>query len=118
MTLSLALQPVIIAIDPEPDRVVTDPMRSGFADAISVPASRWVIEPILDPDGERGYIIMPASGDDADGPTLAIWEIGSSFRIDEVRWDTYRTVAQCLTSADVLTEIERRTGVENWAQIH
>jgi len=118
MIPSLALQPVMIAIDAEPERVVTGPVRSGFADAISVPAGRWVIEPILDPDGERGYIIMPASGDDADGPTLAIWESGSSFRIDEARWDTYRTVAQCLTSADVLTEIERRTGVENWAHIN
>jgi len=71
----------------------------------------------VEPDGERGYIIMPASGDDADGPTFAIWEIGSSFRIDETRWDIYRTVAQCLTSADVLTEIERRTGIQNWAHI-
>lgn len=113
MTPLLALQPVIVPIDPQSELV--GPL--GIADAISSPVARWVIEPIVEPDGERGYIIMPASGDDADGPTFAIWEVGSSFRIDETRWDTYRTVAQCLTSADVLTEIERRAGIQNWAHI-
>lgn len=100
-------------IDPQSEQIGS----SGFADAISSLAGRWVIEPIVEPDGERGYIIMPASGDDADGPTFAIWEVESSFRIDETRWDTYRTVAQCLTSADVLAAIERRTGMQDWARI-
>jgi len=113
MTPLLALQPVTMRIDPQSERTGLP----GFADAISSLAGRWVIEPIVEPDGERGYIVMPASGDDADGPTFAIWEVGSSFRLDETRWDTYRTVAQCLTSADVLTEIERRTGIQEWAHI-
>jgi len=113
MTPLLALQPAITPIDPQSARIGPP----GLADAISCLAGRWVIEPIVEPDGERGYIIMPASGDDADGPTFAIWEIGPSFRIDETRWDIYRTVAQCLTSADVMTEIERRTGIQNWAHI-
>jgi hypothetical protein len=116
MTPSLAMQPVIVPIESGSERA--GPPQSGFADAVSSSVGRWVIEPIVEPDGERGYIIMPASGNDADGPTFAIWEVGSSFRIDETRWDSYRTVAQCLTLADVLTEIERRTGIQSWGHIN
>ncbi len=73
-------------------------------------------ETIITPELDRGYIILPASGDDADGPTFAIWPTGSSFQVDELRWDVYRTIACCLTFADVLVEIGRRLDLHSTAR--
>ena len=117
MTPLFATQPAVVPIDPGSKKFGLQP-QSSFADTVSPPVGRWVIEPIVAPDREPGFIIMPASGNDADGPTFVVWEIGSSFKIDETRWDSYETVAQCLTSADALTEIERRTGIQSWAHIN
>jgi len=68
----------------------------------------WVIERVVEPEGDEGIVVMPASGDDLDGPTLAIWGHNGSFRVDELRADTYRTVAHCTTMADGLAEVMHR----------
>jgi hypothetical protein len=69
---------------------------------------QWLVERIVEPEGDEGIVIMPASGDDPDGPTLVIWEHEGSYRVDELQWDTYRTVAHCTTLADGLAEVRRR----------
>ena len=83
MTPLFATRPVVIPIYAGFERFGLQP-QSSFSD-VSPPVGRWVIEPIVAPDGEQGFIIMPASGNDADGPTFVVWEVGSSFQIDETR---------------------------------
>jgi len=68
----------------------------------------WAIERIVEPEGDEGIVIMPESADGLDGPILVIWQHEGSHRVDELRWDTYRTVAHCATLADGLTEVVRR----------
>jgi hypothetical protein len=51
---------------------------------------------------------MPESGDDADGPTLVVWLLETSFRLDEVRWDACETVLITECVATVLQEIRQR----------
>jgi hypothetical protein len=51
---------------------------------------------------------MPESGDDADGPTMVVWLLETSFRLDEVRWDACATVLHTECVATVLEEIRRR----------
>jgi hypothetical protein len=68
----------------------------------------WTIESIREPGGDRGIVIMPASADDTDGPTLAVWLLETSFRLDEVRWDACETVLITECVATVLEEIRQR----------
>jgi hypothetical protein len=75
--------------------------------------TRWVIESVIEPDGDEGIIVMQASANDADGPTLAIWEHEGSFRVDELRWDTYVTIARCQTIAEAFCEVARRMNGEH-----
>ena len=68
----------------------------------------WVIESIREPGGDRAIVIMPESGDDADGPTLVVWLLETSFRLDQVRWDACETVLVTDCVATLLGEIRRR----------
>ncbi len=68
----------------------------------------WTIESIREPGGDRGIVIMPESGDDADGPTLVVWVLETSVRLDEVRWDACQTVLITECVATVLEEIRQR----------
>lgn len=68
----------------------------------------WTIESIREPGGDRGIVIMPESGDDADGPTLVVWVHETSVRLDEVRWDACETVLITECVATVLEEIRQR----------
>lgn len=82
---------------------------SDIVAALAANAAYWVVERLVEPYGETGFVIMPESGDDSDGPTLVIWEEKWTYRVDEVQRDSYRTVAERLTIAECLTEIRRRT---------
>lgn len=107
----LAKPPIQLPVVPI-DRLEQKVLRSlaciGVVDVADCMTDLWVFERVVEPDGDEGIIVMPASGDDMDGPTLAIWEHEGSYRVDELRWDNYRTVAHCTTFADVLTEVRRR----------
>jgi len=100
-------QPSTVPIDLWAQRVLRDLAHLDVGDANCF-TGHWVIEQVVEPDGNEGIVIMPASADDLDGPTLAIWAYGGSYRVDELRWDTCRTVAHCTTLADGLTEVWRR----------
>ncbi len=79
---------------------------SEIAGVLADAAGHWIVESILEPGGDRGVVVMPESGDDADGATLVIWQLEASFRLDEVRDDAYRTIARC-TTVDVVSGIRR-----------
>jgi hypothetical protein len=80
---------------------------SGVEPARTVSAG-WIIESIREPGGDRGIVIMPESGDDTDGPTLVVWLLETSFRLDEVRWDACETILITECVATVLEEIRQR----------
>ena len=98
----------VVPIDLRAQKVLRNLARPGVGDAASCITGHWAIERVVEPEGDEGIIIMPASGEDLDGPTLAIWEHEGSYRVDELRWDTYRIFAHCTTIADALVEVRRR----------
>ena len=97
-----------LPVDLWAQKVLRDLARLDVGEASRI-TGQWAIERIVEPDGDVGIVIMPASGDDLDGPTLAIWEHEGSYRVDQLRWDTYRTVAHCTTLSDGLAEVRRRS---------
>ena len=98
-----------VPVDLSAQKVLWDLARLDVGDAGCI-TGHWVIERVVEPEGEEGIVIMPASGDDLDGPTLVIWTLERPCRVDELLWDTYRTVARCKTLADGLAEVMRRIG--------
>jgi hypothetical protein len=87
----------------------------GIEPADTVSAG-WTIESLREPGGDRGSVIMPESGDDADGPTMVVWLLETSFRLDTVRWDACETVLITECVATVLEEIRQRiSAAAEWA---
>ena len=81
---------------------------SDFRWAAASIVAPWATEIIVEPNGESGLVVMPASGKESDGPTLILWEHGGSYRVDELRGDIYRTVAHCASITEGLVEVRRR----------
>jgi hypothetical protein len=87
--------------------LINEVVLSGI-EPIETVSAGWTIESIRESGGDKGIVIMPESGDDADGPTLVVWLLETSFRLDEVRWDAYETVLVTDSVAKVLGEIRGR----------
>ena len=87
------------------DCVDDRPDLRALAAAIASRRRQWVIEDVVDPNGVHGYVVMPASADDADGPTLSLWRTRSLFRLDEFRWDEHKTLCYCATFDDAVSKI-------------
>ncbi len=81
---------------------------SDFRWAAASIVAPWATEIIIEPNGDSGLVVMPASGEESDGPTLILWEHQGSYRVDELRENTYRTVAYCASIAEGLVEVRRR----------
>jgi hypothetical protein len=81
---------------------------SDFSRPAAPFGGNWAIEFIVEPNGDSGLVVMPASCEDKDGPTLILWEHEGSYRVDELRWDTYRTIAHCASITEGLVEVRRR----------
>jgi hypothetical protein len=81
---------------------------SDFRWAAASIGGHWATEIIVEPNGDSGLVVMPASCEDMDGPTLILWEHEGSYRIDELRWDAYLTVAHCASITQGLVEMRRR----------
>jgi hypothetical protein len=96
-----------VPLDLWAQKVLRDLACLDVGEAIRI-TGQWLVERVMEPDGDEGIVIMPASGEDLDGPTLVIWEHEGSYRVDELRWDTYRTIAHCTALADGLAEVRRR----------
>jgi hypothetical protein len=86
------------------------PVSGNVVEAIAEAGREWSVQTLVDPDGETGLVIMPRSGDDADGPTLVLWETGSALRLDQMQWDSYQTLGVYSVAA-ALEEIRRRTKI-------
>jgi hypothetical protein len=98
-----------VPIHPSARKELTSLTYTGLAEALAASVTgNWEIEIIEEPGGDKGLVVMPASGDDRDGPTLILWEHDGAYRVDALRWDTYLTVAHCTTTAEGLAEVRRR----------
>lgn len=100
-----------VEIDPSARKELASLTFSELAEALAASiAGDWEIEVIKEPNGDEGLVLMPASADDSDGPTLILWQHEGAYRVDELRWDRYEIVVRCLTSAEGLTEMRHRVG--------